>query len=234
VIRLRDGTTSVNVALTAKPNTTYDSSLKCVRLLGNITTDDEGAANGSFDYPTNSVGNSYSFEAHPEGAVPAGRVLARPLVARKNGRLAATLPIKTSGVALYAFIDRTGLSASSRLSPRRRSRHRTWASATISASGGTDDNIRVFVAFFTGICRQASYSRMGEIKRYEFRAISNCQEATQSSARTDNGLSLRVRAASSESRRASVGSPRALSTSQALRRGGRQIAIGPRKRLQCC
>jgi hypothetical protein len=79
VIRLRDGTTSVNVALTAKPNTTYDFSLKCVRLLGNITTDDEGAANGSFDYPTNSVGNSYSFEAHPEGAVPGNRYQGAPV-----------------------------------------------------------------------------------------------------------------------------------------------------------
>jgi hypothetical protein len=73
VTRLRDGTTSAEVAITAKPNTTYQFFLKCVRRLGDITTDDEGVAIVSFAYPTNSVGNTYAFEMHPEGAPPGNR-----------------------------------------------------------------------------------------------------------------------------------------------------------------
>jgi hypothetical protein len=73
VSRLRDGTTSTEVAMTAKPNTTYQFFLKCVRRLGDITTDDEGVAIVSFTYPTNSVGNTYAFEMHPEGAPPGNR-----------------------------------------------------------------------------------------------------------------------------------------------------------------
>jgi hypothetical protein len=73
VSRLRDGTTSTEVAMTAKPNTTYHFFLKCVRRLGDITTDDEGVAIVSFTYPTNSVGNTYAFEMHPEGAPPGNR-----------------------------------------------------------------------------------------------------------------------------------------------------------------
>jgi hypothetical protein len=73
VTRLRDGTTRAEVAMTAKPNATYQFSLKCVRRLGDITTDDEGVAIVSFTYPTNSVGNTYAFEMHPEGAPPESR-----------------------------------------------------------------------------------------------------------------------------------------------------------------
>ena len=43
--RLHDGNTSVKVAMTAKPATTYQFFLKCVRKLIDITTDDEGVAN---------------------------------------------------------------------------------------------------------------------------------------------------------------------------------------------
>jgi hypothetical protein len=68
VTRLSDGTTSAQVAMTAKPNTTYQFALKCVRRLGDITTDDEGVAIVGFTYPTNSVGNTYAFEMQPEGA----------------------------------------------------------------------------------------------------------------------------------------------------------------------
>jgi hypothetical protein len=46
VTRLRDGTTSAEVAMTTKPNTTYHFFLKCVRRLGDVTTDDEGAGDG--------------------------------------------------------------------------------------------------------------------------------------------------------------------------------------------
>lgn len=69
--RLFDGNTGVKVAMTAKPNTTYRISLKCVRPIGEVKTDDEGIANLSLVFPTNLVGSEYSFELAPEGA-PAG------------------------------------------------------------------------------------------------------------------------------------------------------------------
>src|SRR5262245_40654477 len=47
VTRNSDGTTHVKVAMTAKPNTKYHFFLKCVRLLSDIWTDDEGVANVS-------------------------------------------------------------------------------------------------------------------------------------------------------------------------------------------
>ena len=62
VTRLHDGNTSVKVAMTAKPNTTYHFFLKCVRQLADITTDDEGVANVSFVFPTNLVGGAYGFD----------------------------------------------------------------------------------------------------------------------------------------------------------------------------
>ena len=69
--RLFDGNTGVTVAMTAKPNTTYRISLKCVRPIGDVKTDDEGIANLSLVFPSNLVGAEYSFELAPEGA-PAG------------------------------------------------------------------------------------------------------------------------------------------------------------------
>jgi hypothetical protein len=60
--KLFDGNTSVKIAMTTRPNTTYRVSLKCVRPLGDLTTDDEGVANVSFAFPTNLVGPVYSFE----------------------------------------------------------------------------------------------------------------------------------------------------------------------------
>jgi hypothetical protein len=60
--RLFDGNTSVKIAMTTRPNTTYRVALKCVRPLGDITTDDEGVAIVSFAFPTNLVGPVYSFE----------------------------------------------------------------------------------------------------------------------------------------------------------------------------
>jgi hypothetical protein len=65
------GTTQVKVALSGTPTTTYHFFLKCVRLLSDIKTDDEGIANVSFSFPTNAVGNVYAFDVYPEGA-PAG------------------------------------------------------------------------------------------------------------------------------------------------------------------
>jgi hypothetical protein len=71
VTRLHDGNTSVKVAMTAKPATTYHFFLKCVRQLTDITTDDEGVANVSFAFPTSLAGPVFGFDMYPEGA-PAG------------------------------------------------------------------------------------------------------------------------------------------------------------------
>jgi hypothetical protein len=72
VTRLHDGNTSVKVATTLKPNTKYRFFLKCVRPLGDITTDDEGVATVAFAFPTNLVGAVYGFDMYPEDA-PAGQ-----------------------------------------------------------------------------------------------------------------------------------------------------------------
>jgi len=66
--RTPDGNTTVKVAMTVEPRTTYHLFLKCVRLLGDITTDDEGVAEVSFTFPTNSVGTVFAFDMYPEGA----------------------------------------------------------------------------------------------------------------------------------------------------------------------
>jgi hypothetical protein len=46
VVRGHDRKTSVKVAITAPPDTTYHFFLKCVRILGNVKIDDEGIAIG--------------------------------------------------------------------------------------------------------------------------------------------------------------------------------------------
>ena len=71
VVRTPDGITSVKVGITAKPNTVYHFFLKCVRLLGDVTTYDEGAGVGVFTFRTNETGDVYAFDMYPEGA-PAG------------------------------------------------------------------------------------------------------------------------------------------------------------------
>jgi hypothetical protein len=68
VLRGSDGTTAVKVRITAKPNTTYHFFLKCVRILGDIKTRDEGAGEAEFTFRTNEVGNVYAFHMYPEGA----------------------------------------------------------------------------------------------------------------------------------------------------------------------
>jgi hypothetical protein len=73
VTRLQDGNTSVKVAMTAKPGTTYHFFLKCVRRLTDITTDEEGVANVSLAFPTNLVGAEYGFDMYPEGAPPGNK-----------------------------------------------------------------------------------------------------------------------------------------------------------------
>jgi hypothetical protein len=71
VVRGSDGKTTVKVAITGTANTTYHFFLKCVRILGDITTWDEGEGNGVFSFTTNEVGNVFAFDMYPEGA-PSG------------------------------------------------------------------------------------------------------------------------------------------------------------------
>ena len=68
VVRNPDGNTSVKVAITAKPNTTYRFFLKCGAQLGDIKTEDEGQGVATFTFPTSSTGAAYAFEMSPEGA----------------------------------------------------------------------------------------------------------------------------------------------------------------------
>lgn len=68
ITRLQDGKTGVRVAMTARPSTTYRFFLKCVRQLAEITTDDEGVANVSFEFPTDLVGAVYAFDMYREDA----------------------------------------------------------------------------------------------------------------------------------------------------------------------
>jgi len=68
VMQRTDGNTSVKLAITGKPNTTYQVAVKCVRPLGDVTTDDDGVANSTFAFPTNVVGPIYSFELTPKPA----------------------------------------------------------------------------------------------------------------------------------------------------------------------
>jgi hypothetical protein len=71
VVRGTDGKTSVKIALTASPNTTYHFFLKCVRILGDVRTGDEGVAVGQFSFDSKEAGNTFAFDMYPEGA-PAG------------------------------------------------------------------------------------------------------------------------------------------------------------------
>ena len=71
VDRGSDGKTSVKVAMTAARLTTYHFFLKCIRILGDIKTDEEGIAEAEFTFPTSEAGNVFAFDMYPEGA-PAG------------------------------------------------------------------------------------------------------------------------------------------------------------------
>ena len=73
VVRDPDGTTSVKVGITAKPNTVYHFFLKCVRILGDIKTYDEGDGIATFTFRTNEAGNVFAFDMYPEGAPPGNK-----------------------------------------------------------------------------------------------------------------------------------------------------------------
>jgi hypothetical protein len=70
VVRQADGNTTVKVAITASPNTSYNFYLKCVKQLGTIVTQDEGEGIGLFEFATSSVGSVYGFDMYPNGAPP--------------------------------------------------------------------------------------------------------------------------------------------------------------------
>jgi hypothetical protein len=71
IVKNSDGSLNIKVGFTLVPNTTYHFFLKCVRLLGDITTGDEGTGEAIFNVPPNTVGNVFAFDSYPEGA-PAG------------------------------------------------------------------------------------------------------------------------------------------------------------------
>jgi hypothetical protein len=73
VARGSDGKTTVKIAIMAKPNSVYHFFLKCVRLLGDIKTYDEGDGQALFTFSTNEVGNVYGFDMYPEGAPPGNK-----------------------------------------------------------------------------------------------------------------------------------------------------------------
>src|SRR5882762_10081749 len=56
LVKNTDGSINLKVGITLVPNTTYHFFLKCVRILGDITTGDEGTGNGIFTIPPNTVG----------------------------------------------------------------------------------------------------------------------------------------------------------------------------------
>jgi len=68
VDRGADGITHLRVDMLGKPNTTYHLFLKCVQLIGDITTQAEGYAIANFDFPTGWAGDTYAFDMYPEGA----------------------------------------------------------------------------------------------------------------------------------------------------------------------
>ena len=67
ITRNNDGTATVDVGVTVTPNTTYHFYLKCVRLLGDIKTDDEGVGLASFRIKTSEVRPKFAFAMLPEG-----------------------------------------------------------------------------------------------------------------------------------------------------------------------
>jgi hypothetical protein len=71
VQRTSSGSGNVRVILGGQPNTTYHFFLKCVRLLGDITTDTDGAGTGFFRFGAGETGTVFAFDVYPDGA-PAG------------------------------------------------------------------------------------------------------------------------------------------------------------------
>lgn len=70
VLRTSSGSGSVRVTLGGQPSTTYHFFLKCVRLLGDITTDTDGAGTGFFRFGAGETGAVLAFDVRPEGDPP--------------------------------------------------------------------------------------------------------------------------------------------------------------------
>ncbi len=72
VTRLTDGSYTADVSYSAgTPNTTYHVFLKCVRLLGDVTTDGSGRGTGRFTFGADEISSPFAFDSYPEGA-PSG------------------------------------------------------------------------------------------------------------------------------------------------------------------
>ncbi len=71
IVRNRDGSTSLKIAISATPLTSYNFYLKCVRQLGTINTDEDGSGEAIFTVPAGGVGQVFAFDMYPNGA-PAG------------------------------------------------------------------------------------------------------------------------------------------------------------------
>jgi hypothetical protein len=67
--RQGDGTTVVLVEATLRPDKTYDFYLKCIRLLGQLQTGDEGTCAGKFMFNDNEAGNTYAFDCYEQPPV---------------------------------------------------------------------------------------------------------------------------------------------------------------------
>ena len=68
VQRRPDHATVIIVDLFAQPNTTYHFFLKCVRQLGDLTTQADGSGRAVFRLQTEETGDIFAFEMYPEGA----------------------------------------------------------------------------------------------------------------------------------------------------------------------
>ena len=71
IVRNGDGSTGLKIGISATPLTTYNFYLKCVRQLGTIKTDEDGAGEAIFTLPSGGVGQVFAFDMYPDGA-PAG------------------------------------------------------------------------------------------------------------------------------------------------------------------
>jgi hypothetical protein len=72
ITRNEDGTTKIVVTLkNAAHKTRYDFYWKCVRILGDLTTDVGGGASKTFNLNAGEGGDTFSFDMYPSGA-PAG------------------------------------------------------------------------------------------------------------------------------------------------------------------